>query len=160
MLRTQGETMKLPHAKGLPLFAALLLMSLCNVPILAADPIRAMTVDSIEFKPDAAVPGVATALIAGNPKQGPTYTIRAKFSPNTRVPAHFHPDQRVVTVISGTYYLGSGEKFDESAMKAYGPGTVILVPAGAPHFSASREDGAVVQESGDGATGITLLEKK
>lgn len=152
--------MNFPLAKSLRLPAALLSMMLCVVPAFAADPIRAMAVDSIEFKPDANVPGIATALIAGNPKQGPSYTVLAKFSPNTRVPAHFHPDQRVITVISGTYYLGGGKKFDEAALTAYRPGMVIIIPAGAPHFSASREDGTVVEESGDGATGTTLTEKK
>jgi quercetin dioxygenase-like cupin family protein len=152
--------MKFSYAKSLSLSVMLLSMLSIHVPAFAADPIRAMAVDAIEFRPDANVPGVATALIAGNPKQGPNYTVLAKFSPNTRVPAHFHPDQRVITVISGTYYLGGGEKFDEVALKAYRPGMVIIIPARAPHFSASREDGTVVEESGDGATGSTLTEKK
>lgn len=152
--------MTLPHLKSLSLSVLLLSMLPGNVPAFAADPIRAMAVDSIEFRPDANVHGIATALIAGNPKQGPTYTVLAKFSPNTRVPAHFHPDQRVITVISGTYYLGAGEKFDEAALMSYGPGMLIIIPAGAPHFSASKDDGTVVQETGDGATGTTLTEKK
>jgi len=74
------------------------------------------------------------------------------------VPAHYHPDQRVITVISGTYYLGGGEKFDEGALKPYGPGMVIIIPARAPHFSGSKDDGTVVLESGDGATGTTPTE--
>ena len=36
----------------------------------------------------------------------------------------------------------------------------VIIPAGAPHFSASKDDGTVVQETGDGATGTTLTEKK
>ena len=150
--------MNFSHAKGFPLFVALLVMAFCSVAAFAADPIRAMTVDSIDFKPDARLPGIASALIAGNPKQGPNYTVIVRFSPGTRVPAHYHPDQRVITVISGTYYLGGGEKFDESALKPYGPGMVIIIPARAPHFSGSKDDGTVVLESGDGATGTTPTE--
>jgi len=150
--------MNFSHAKGFPLFVALLVMGSCNAFAFAADPIRSMTVDSIDFKPDARLPGIASALIAGNPKQGPNYTVIVRFSPGTRVPAHYHPDQRVITVISGTYYLGGGEKFDEGALKPYGPGMVIIIPARAPHFSGSKDDGTVVLESGDGATGTTPTE--
>ena len=114
--------------------------------------------DAVAFKADANIPGVAIALIAGNPKEG-AYTIRARFSTGVKIPAHFHPDERVVTVISGTYYFAAGDKFDEGALKGYSPGTVIVVPAGAPHFSACREDVAVVQESGVGPTGITMTGK-
>jgi len=150
--------MKLRYAKILSL-SIVLLWSLPHViPAFAADPIKAMAVDSIEFKPDAHIRGIASALIAGNPKEGPNYTVIVKFSPNTKVPAHFHPDQRVITVISGTYYLGGGEKFDEGALKPYRPGTVIIIPARAPHFSGSKDDGTVVLESGDAATGTTPTE--
>jgi hypothetical protein len=158
--RAQGEIVNLSYARGLPLSFALLLMPLFAFSAFAAEAIRAMTSDSIEFKPDPNVPGIATALIAGNPKLRPTYTVRAKFSANVRVPAPLHPDQRVVTVISGTYYFGSGEKFDAAALTAYGLGWVNIVPAGAAHFSASMADGAAVQESGDGPTGLSLTEKK
>lgn len=151
--------MKLSYARGMLMAIALLALPLCASSGFAAQPIIAMAPDAIEFKADANVPGIATAPIAGNPKLGPTYTVRARFAPNVQVPAHFHPDQRVATVISGTYFLGSGESFDAAALTAYGPGTVIIVPAGAPHFAASMADGAVVQESGDGPTGLTLTEK-
>ena len=150
--------MKLRHAKVLLLAAMLLSMVPGSPPAFATDPIRAMAVDSIEFKPDARIPGIASALIAGDPKRGPNYTVIVRFSPGTRVPAHFHPDQRVITVLSGTYYLGGGDKFDESALKAYGPGMVIIIPARAPHFSGSKDDGTVVLESGDAATGTTPTE--
>ncbi|MEK6211372.1 MAG: hypothetical protein AABM64_13560 [Pseudomonadota bacterium] len=48
---------------------------------------------------------------------------------------------------------------DAGALKGYGPGTVIVVPAGAPHFSACKDGVAVVQESGVGPTGITMTGK-
>jgi len=124
----------------------------------AADEVRIIPSGSVTFRSDANVPGVAIALIAGNPKEGP-YTVRAKFDRNVKIPAHSHPDERVVTVISGTYYFGDGDKYDEGAIKGYGPGTLIVVPANRPHYAGSAEDGAIVQESGVGPTGITLTGK-
>ncbi|MGH8677112.1 MAG: hypothetical protein ACREUQ_02020 [Burkholderiales bacterium] len=57
------------------------------------------------------------------------------------------------------YFSGAGESFSESAIRGYQPGTVIVVPAGAAHFSWSRDGEVVVQESGFGPTGITLTGK-
>ena len=133
-------------------------LGFCSFAVPAAEPVKILAADAVAFKSDANIPGVAIALIAGNPKEG-AYTIRAKFSTGVRIPAHFHPDERIVTVISGTYFFAPGEKFDEDALRGYGPGTVIVVPAGAPHFSACRDDVAVVQESGIGPTGITMTGK-
>ena len=121
----------------------------------AADEVKIISPDSVVYRAESSVPGVSTALIDGNPKQGP-YTVRAKFAQNVKVPAHFHPDTRIVTVLSGTYYFGSGDKYDFAAIKGYGPGTTIVVPANSPHYAGSAEDGAIVQESGVGPTGITL----
>lgn len=120
--------------------------------------VKIITPDAVNFRADGSVPGVSIALIDGDPKTGP-YTIRAKFDRNVKIPAHFHPDTRIVTVLSGTYYFGSGDAYDANAIRGYGPGTTIVVPAGSPHYAGSTEDGAVVQESGVGPTGITLTGK-
>jgi len=138
--------------------AILFILGFCSFAVSAADQVTILAPDAVAFKADPNIPGVAIALIAGNPKEG-AYTIRARFSTGVKIPAHFHPDERIVTVISGTYYFAAGDKFDEDALKGHGPGTVIVVPAGAPHFSACREDVAVVQESGVGPTGITMTGK-
>lgn len=124
---------------------------------LAAD-VKIIAPGGITYKADANVAGVSTALIDGDPKNGP-YTVRAKFAQNVKVPAHSHPDTRVVTVISGTYYFGTGDRYDEGAIRGHGPGTVIVVPAGTSHYAGTAEDGAIVQESGTGPTGITLTAK-
>lgn len=151
-----------PHpvaaVRGLMFMIVSAVLAIGLSPVFAQDEVRIVMPDSIAFKSDANVPGVAIAVVAGNPKDGP-YTIRARLSPGVKIPAHFHPDQRVVTVISGIYYFGAGDTFDEGRIRGYHPGTVIIVPAGAPHYSTCKEDGAVVQESGFGPTGITMTGK-
>lgn len=118
----------------------------------AEEAIRVFAPESIEYKADANVPGVAVAVLAGNPKQG-AYAVRVKIAPGARLAPHYHPDERIVTIIAGSYYFAEGESFDEGALRGYGPGTVIVVPAGKAHFAAARDDGAIVQESGLGPTG-------
>jgi len=94
------------------------------------------------------------SLVTGSPGLAP----RAPFSLSTRWRGlgrgRLAPGLRV---ISGTYWFAAGGKSDDAAIKPYGPGTVIVVPAGAPHFSACKDGEAVVQEAGVGPTGITII---
>jgi quercetin dioxygenase-like cupin family protein len=94
-------------------------------------------------------PDVTVAVIAGNPTAGGMYAIFAKYrAGGTSVP-HTHSDQRIVTVISGTYYAGAGTEFDESKLKPLKTGTTIIVPANAPHYAAAKDGETIVQEVGN-----------
>src|SRR5258708_8581555 len=104
-------------------------------------------------------PDVTSAVIAGNPAASGMYAIFAKYRAGGRSVPHTHPDQRVVTVISGTYYAGAGTEYDESKMKPLGPGTTIIVPANAPHYAWAKDGEVTVQEAGIGPTGTNIWAK-
>ena len=57
--------------------------------------------------------------------------------------AHTHPQDELVTVIEGTWYVGEGERFDSAKLKTYPAGSFIVIPAGTPHFVPAN-DGAVI----------------
>src|SRR5262245_38600425 len=61
-----------------------------------------------------------TIVIYGDPSKPGLYVSRIRFSPGWKDMPHWHPDPaRTVVVLSGTFYFGSGEKWDESKLKAY-----------------------------------------
>jgi quercetin dioxygenase-like cupin family protein len=95
-------------------------------------------------------PGVTASLIAGDLKASGMYVMLVKYSAGGKVLPHTHSDQRIVTVISGTYYAGDGTEFDESKLKPLKSGTTIIVPAGAAHFAAAKDGEVIVQEAGIG----------
>src|SRR5437660_773635 len=67
--------------------------------------------------------GARIAVLEGDPtKEGP-FVFRLKIPDGYRVPPHMHPKTERVTVISGTFNLGMGDKFDEKATKAMPAGT-------------------------------------
>ena len=107
--------------------------------------------ESIVYQPTPYIPEIGVAVLSGSTKEGP-YTFRAHLPAGLKLPAHTHPDTRTVTVISGVYYFAAGDSFDESTIRGYGPGTVIVVPGGTPHFSWARDGDVFVQESGIGPT--------
>jgi quercetin dioxygenase-like cupin family protein len=134
----------------------LVLLALAGVIDIASaqEGVKIFVPDTVEYKPYP-LPGVSFAVMSGNPEQQGTYTVWAKLIPGTKIPAHFHPDTRTVTVIAGSYYFAEGDSFDEGKLQGYGPGTVIVVPAGKPHFVSARDEEAIIQESGLGPTAVT-----
>ena len=111
------------------------------------------------FTPSYYTDGRQRAQLRGDSSKGGAWIDRVKIPGGSRVLAHTHPDDEVVTVIEGTWYLGIGEKFDEMTLKACPPGSFIIIPAHVPHFLATREGPVVVQASGDGVFRTDYLER-
>lgn len=103
-------------------------------------------------------PGGQSAVIYGNAAKPGLFIVRFKQPADYKVPPHRHPEERVYTVMSGTFYIGFGDQFDPSRLKAYPPGAVFVVPANASHFHWMRSGEAVVQITGVGPSGIDYVE--
>lgn len=98
-------------------------------------------------KPDM---GMQTAVLYGNPDSTGFYVIRLKLGPNWNFPVHYHPTQENVTVISGTFYAGIGDKFDKSKASAFPAGSFASLPPNLKHFAFTKSSGAVIQIEGMG----------
>jgi len=96
------------------------------------------------------VAGIQTIVLKGDPDQAGAYTIMLRVPAHTRIAAHSHRDDRVATVVSGTWRLGYGEKFDESKLKALPPGSFYTEPPGQAHFAETAEEAVEVQITGFG----------
>src|SRR5262249_58256582 len=95
----------------------------------------------------------------GDSSQGGPWIDRVKIPSGARVLAHTNPQDELVTVIEGTWYLGEGAKFDSAKLKGYPAGSFIAIPAGIPHFVAAKEGIVVVQLSGVGKFETNYVEK-
>jgi quercetin dioxygenase-like cupin family protein len=115
--------------------------------------------DAIAWRPSPLQPGAQMAVLAGNLRAPGLYIQRVKYPKGTITPAHYHPDDRHVVVLAGTWYAGFGARADPAKMKALGPGDYLMQRAGAVHFDGALEEECIVQISGYGPTGITIVEK-
>jgi hypothetical protein len=79
-------------------------------------------------------PGAQMAVLQGDPS-GATYTVRLKAGDGYRIPAHWHPQTENVTVISGTFHVGLGDKLDESKGTTITPGGFASMPARVHHYA-------------------------
>jgi len=104
--------------------------------------------DAIQWKP--LRPGAEIAVISGDPnKEGSPFVMRFRYSGTARIPPHWHPTDEHLTILTGTFRLGVGERGDQSATTALGPGAYAFVAAKMAHY-AWADEGTTVQAHGIG----------
>lgn len=80
-------------------------------------------------------PGAKMAVLLGDPAKTGLYTIRLKAGDGYKIAAHWHPTTEHLTVISGTFNLGTGDKLDESKATAMSAGAFGTMPAKMHHYA-------------------------
>jgi quercetin dioxygenase-like cupin family protein len=93
--------------------------------------------------------GGKMAVLDGDPNKKGSFTVRLQAPDGYKIAPHTHPTAERLTVISGTFHLGMGEKFDEAAGREMGPGSFAVLPAGMKHFAWSTGE-LVVQIDSEG----------
>jgi quercetin dioxygenase-like cupin family protein len=100
--------------------------------------------------------GAQVSVLSGDPfKDGP-YVLRLKMPAGYRLPAHNHPTTENVTVISGHFHIGMGDKLDEKKGMELTAGAYGEAPANMNHFAWTTTP-TVVQVHGQGPFAITYV---
>jgi|SRR5262245_3327724 len=140
--------------------AALALFAVLPLPLAQSEalvPAR-LTPEELKWMPQPT--GTQQAVMAGNQKEQGLYMYRTRFPAGYRNQPHFHPDQRIVTVMSGTLYVGYGEKMDDGQMKALPAGSIFTEPPRQPHYVWAKDGEVVIQVTGYGPSGTTVIGQK
>ena len=136
--------------------AALALATASLVGGAVAEDWKPATVVPADKRPWTKIGDLVVAHVAGDRNaQGSFYVSHVTYPKGVRNLPHTHPDQRYVTVLEGTFYQGFGGEYDESKLQALPPGSIIVIPAGTPHFGIARDSDVTLQESGIGPTATT-----
>ena len=115
--------------------------------------------EEIDWKPFPSFPpSVRLAVVVGEPAQAGPYTIRVKVPKGVKLMPHRHPEDRVYTVISGTFYIGLGDKFDSAKLQAYPPGAVIVLPGDTSHFHWAKSGDYVTQVTAIGPLSLEYID--
>jgi quercetin dioxygenase-like cupin family protein len=119
---------------------------------------RSVLPEEIDWKPFPAFPpSVRLASVVGEPSEPAPYLIRVKVPSGVKLMPHRHPEDRMYTVISGVFYIGLGDQFDGDKLKAYPPGTVIVLPGNTSHFHWAKSGEYVAQVTAIGPLGIEYV---
>ena len=103
------------------------------------------------------MPGAKLAIVSGDPGKEGLFVYRVKAPANYKIPPHFHKASENVTVLSGVFFIGVGQKFDQGAGHELPVGAFVAVPAMHPHFALTGSQEAVVQVHGYGPTDLTFV---
>ena len=103
-------------------------------------------------------PAARLAVLVGDPTKPGPYLIRVRLPAGTKMMPHKHAEDRIYTVISGVFYIGLGDEFDESKLTAHGPGTVLVLPSGQAHFHWAKSGEYITQVSAIGPLGLAYIE--
>ena len=103
------------------------------------------------------IKGCDLAVVAGDPNaEGGAFVVRLRCEDGAKVPAHWHPTDEHVTVISGALGLGMGDKVDRRSSKMLTAGGYGIAPANMHHFAWTKT-GAIVQVHLMGPFAITYV---
>lgn len=145
-------------------FFAVIIYSNCTVLISQELPKGAIQVipESIVWvnAPPSLPAGAMISVLEGNPQQEGIFTMRVKFPPYYKLPAHTHPKDERVTVLEGAVYIGFGHSIDTSNARKFTIGSYYLNPVNEAHYVFTGEEGVVFQVTGLGPWGLDYTEEK
>lgn len=107
--------------------------------------------------PAAYAKGAQLAVVRGDPTKEGMYVVRLRVPAGFRIAAHTHPNDENVTVLSGTFNIGTGGKLDERGGELVKAGGYSYVAKGMTHYAWFTED-TVLQLHGMGPQGITYVD--
>lgn len=121
---------------------------------------------SVEFKTPKDIKWVRNAagtneqaVLFGDPAKPGPYVIRIKWLPGNFSKPHFHNSDRFFVVISGTWWVGTGNKFNTDETVPVPAGSYVIHKGGQIHFDGAKDEEAIIQVTGIGPVATEQVEK-
>ena len=89
-------------------------------------------------------PGAQIAVLSGDPTKAERYTVRLKFPANYDIPAHSHPEDENVAVVTGELFMQMGTKLDRKAGMGVSAGGYALAPANVNHAAYTKAETTIL----------------
>jgi quercetin dioxygenase-like cupin family protein len=101
-----------------------------------------------------------SAVLFGDPAKPGPYVARIKWLPGNMSRPHFHPHDRFFVVISGTWWMGTGEEFDPAKAVPVPAGSYVVHYAGKVHYDGAKDEETIIQVWGKGPATSTPAGKR
>jgi quercetin dioxygenase-like cupin family protein len=103
--------------------------------------------------------GAKFAVVSGDPGKAGMFTVQIKMPAGYAVPAHHHPTDERVSVLSGELGYGMGDKLDRDHAGTLNRGYHVVMQAGMNHWAFTK-DPATIQVSAMGPFQIIYVDPK
>jgi len=122
---------------------------------------------AVDFKTPAEITWVRNAagtneqaVLFGDPSKPGPYVVRIKWLPGNMSRPHFHPHDRFFVVVSGTWWMGTGDKFDPDNTVPAPAGSYVIHYAGKVHYDGAKDGETIIQVWGMGPATSTPFDKR
>jgi quercetin dioxygenase-like cupin family protein len=126
---------------------------------LNANAIAIKQVDELPWRDPTGAAPVNQKVLFGDPAKPGYYMLMNRFQPGNFSKPHFHPNDRFITVLKGTWYVGTGNKWDKDATVAVKAGGAVTHFGKEVHYDGAKDEEVIVQISGVGTNGTTLVDE-
>src|SRR3954454_2679825 len=116
--------------------------------------------EQIEWKDPLGVSGAKTAILSGDPTKSGLYVMLIKWLPGNFSRPHYHPNDRFFMVVKGTWWVGTGRKFDPDSTTSMRAGTFVTHYAKQVHWDGAKDEEAIIFLSGEGPATTTRVEEE
>ena len=140
------------------LVAAILMLVVVASPTLAQQGAQpGTTPDLLKWVEPPVLPGARLAVVQGDPSKEGLFAYRLKMPAGYKIPPHVHKASENVTVLSGVFFIGHGEKFDQGSGQELPAGGFVSVLPNHPHYAWAGGQETIVQVHGVGPTDLRFV---
>lgn len=104
--------------------------------------------------------GVESIALAGDASKPGLYVVLVKWSAHHNSRPHFHPNDRFITVLSGTWWVNTGRNYDPDHMQPVPAGSFVTHYANEVHYDGAKDGDAILEIVGMGPDTLTPAESK
>jgi quercetin dioxygenase-like cupin family protein len=115
--------------------------------------------DNLKWRDPTGAAGVNQAVLHGDPTKPGLYVVMNRFKPGNFSKPHFHPNDRYITVIKGTWWVGTGNKWDKDATVPVKAGGFVTHYGKQVHYDGAKDEEAWLLIVGDGPATLTRVEE-
>jgi hypothetical protein len=114
--------------------------------------------DHIQWKTSPS--GADSAVLVGDPAKPGLYIVLTRWHAGHMSHPHFHPNDRFITVLSGTWWVGTGTKFDPDKTVPVPAGSYVVHYGKQVHYDGAKDGDTVLEIVGEGPATSTPAEEK
>ena len=115
--------------------------------------------DQLKWRDPLGVSPINQAILQGDPTQPGLYVVLNRFKPGNFSRPHFHPNDRFITVVKGTWWVATGNKYDKEQMVPMPAGSFVTHFGKQVHWDGAKDEEAWVLIVGDGPATLTRVEE-
>jgi quercetin dioxygenase-like cupin family protein len=115
--------------------------------------------DNLNWRDPTGAAGINQAVLQGDPTKPGLYVVMNRFKPGNFSKPHFHPNDRYITVIKGTWWVGTGNKWDKDATVPVKAGGFVTHYGKEVHYDGAKDEEAWLLIVGEGPATLTRVEE-